>query len=168
MVVRWLGLGFYSCIAMLRLLRLHGEHVHCHLSISLSIYTSLSLSPPPHPARAYTGCGWRTSLFRNPTGTIFLAPNPFCLSPTTFLLDHAGSRKGPSSRDHCRRGAAAVAAGETSLSFDDSLEHKRGVRRRGCRTPDRLDRRPLTPFDVGRNEGKLVNGRVLFIIRNPT
>ena len=51
MVVRWLGLGFYSCIAMLRLLRLHGEHVHCHLSISLSLYTSLSLSSPPPCAR---------------------------------------------------------------------------------------------------------------------
>ena len=57
MMVRWLGLGFYSCIAMLRLLRLHGELVHCHLSISLSIYIHLflspSLSPPPPTLRAH-------------------------------------------------------------------------------------------------------------------
>ena len=43
MVVRWLGLGFYSCVAMLRL-RLHGGHVYFP---SLSLYTSLSLSLSP-------------------------------------------------------------------------------------------------------------------------
>ena len=166
------GFGFYSCVAMLQLLRLHGGHVHCHLSLSVSLSHSLPLAPHPTTLRAH--------IPDVDGGLVFVAPrlgpsSYLCNPPLPSLPDHVRIPSRPCRlrrRSVEQRSLSAGCRGSGSwgnLSLLRRLARtQRGVRRRGCRAPDRLDRRPLAPFDVGRNEGKLVNGRALFHQPNPT